>query len=123
MSVSKRFSVFVCAISACGWSQIITSSIVGNVTDAFGGVVPVVLQSCEHSRGAVLICCESAKATATFIQMAPLRTSSDHLCGWVVSAIFALLSIETSKNFSESEASQPTTPPSGDGPVLCARTE
>src|SRR5215831_19436912 len=35
-----RFSLFVCAISACCWSQIITSSIVGVVTDASGGIVP-----------------------------------------------------------------------------------
>ena len=40
MSAIKRFSILVCAISACGWSQIITSSIVGVVTDASGGVVP-----------------------------------------------------------------------------------
>jgi len=42
----------------------------------------VVLQSCEYGRGAVLICCESAKTMAIFIQMAPLRTGSDHLGGW-----------------------------------------
>src|ERR1051326_7766480 len=40
MSAIKRFSVLLCVISACGWSQIITSSIVGAVTDASGGVVP-----------------------------------------------------------------------------------
>jgi len=40
MSAIKRFSVFVCLATACGWGQIITSSIVGNVTDASGGVVP-----------------------------------------------------------------------------------
>ena len=43
-------------------------------------------------RGAVLVCCERAEITATFVQMAPLRTRGDHLCGWVVSAILALLS-------------------------------
>ena len=40
MSEIMRFSILVCAISACGWSQIITSSIVGAVTDASGGAVP-----------------------------------------------------------------------------------
>src|SRR5690242_9111339 len=40
MSAIKWFSVLVCVTSACGWSQIITSSIVGNVTDVSGGVVP-----------------------------------------------------------------------------------
>jgi len=40
MSAIKRLAVLVCVISACGWSQIITSSIVGNVTDASGGAVP-----------------------------------------------------------------------------------
>ena len=52
----------------------------------------VVLQSVNTGRGAVLICCESADITATLVQMAPLRTRGDHLCGWVVFAIFALLS-------------------------------
>src|SRR5215831_4314808 len=54
----------------------------------------VVLQSCEHGTGADLIWCESAKITTAFVQMAPLRTCSDHLCGGKVSAIFALLSVE-----------------------------
>src|SRR5215471_6275698 len=40
MSAIKRISVFLCLTSACGWSQIITSSIVGNITDASGGIVP-----------------------------------------------------------------------------------
>src|SRR5262249_16023441 len=55
-------------------------------------VSAVVLQSCEHDAGAALICCESAKITAAFVQMAPLRTCGDHLCGGMVSAVFALLS-------------------------------
>jgi len=52
----------------------------------------VVLQSGEHGTGADLIWCESAKITTAFVQMAPLRTCSDHLCGGMASAIFALLS-------------------------------
>ena len=52
----------------------------------------VVLQSCDYRMGAVLIWCESAKITTAFVQMAPLRTCGDHLCGGMVSAIFALLS-------------------------------
>src|SRR5215471_4974118 len=51
-----------------------------------------VLQSCGHWPGPVLICCGNAKIAATLVQMAPLRTFHDHLCSWVVSAIFALLS-------------------------------
>src|ERR1043166_7098008 len=40
MPVVNRLFIVESAISACGWSQIITSSIVGAVTDASGGVVP-----------------------------------------------------------------------------------
>src|SRR5215467_7970152 len=35
-----KFSLFVCALSTLCWSQIITSSIVGEVTDTSGGIVP-----------------------------------------------------------------------------------
>src|SRR5215831_13348788 len=51
-----------------------------------------VARALNTGRGAVLICCERAEITATFVQMAPLRTRGGHLCGWVVSAILALLS-------------------------------
>src|SRR6478672_1920962 len=40
MSARKRLLVLSALASCCCWSQIITSSVVGNVSDSSGGVVP-----------------------------------------------------------------------------------
>jgi hypothetical protein len=57
-----------------------------------GTTATVVLQTGNMDWGAALIFCRNAKITATFVQMATLRTCGDYLCGGVVSAIFAVLS-------------------------------